>query len=127
VKARLIPIQYESTLDRRDGVSYVSDQAFAGCPVPVRVPTAGDNSLARLQRSCPTARSRAQGRSRPEESSRATSRSRRMGGRWIVANQDSGHIRVFAAGRSETGAAGDDRGNLLDPGAQLHPVRDRLE
>jgi 6-phosphogluconolactonase len=94
VKPRLIPFQYESTIDNRDSVSYVSEIKLSPDARFLYVSNRGDNSLAifrvledgRLQRSglVPT------GGKFPRHFA-ITPDGRAV----IVANQDSGHIRVF--------------------------------
>jgi 6-phosphogluconolactonase len=95
VKARLIPFQYESTLDKREGVSYVSEIKLSPDARFLYVSNRGHNSLAifkvlsdgGLQRTglVPT------GGKFPRHFAITPD-----GHAVIVANQDSGHIRVFA-------------------------------
>ncbi len=95
VKPRLIPIQYESTIDNRDNVSYVSEIKLSPDARFLYISNRGDNSLAifkvlddgRLERSglVPT------GGKFPRHFAITP-----CGGAVIVANQDSGHIRVFS-------------------------------
>ncbi len=95
VKPRLIPIQYESTIDNRDNVSYVSEIKLSPDARFLYVSNRGDNSLAifkvledgRLERAglVPT------GGKFPRHFAITP-----CGGAVIVANQDSGHIRVFS-------------------------------
>ncbi|MCP4077317.1 MAG: lactonase family protein [Gammaproteobacteria bacterium] len=94
VKPRLIPIQYESTIDNRDNVSYVSEIKLSPDARFLYVSNRGDNSIAifkvlkdgRLERSglVPT------GGKFPRHFGITP-----CGKAIIVANQDSGHIRVF--------------------------------
>jgi len=101
-KPRLIPIQYESTIDNRDNVSYVSEIKLSPDARFLYVSNRGDNSLAifmvlengRLERTglVPT------GGKFPRHFAITP-----CGGAVIVANQDSGHVRVFSRD-VETGA-----------------------
>lgn len=94
IKPRLIPFQYESTIDNRDQVSYVSEIKLSPDARFLYVSNRGDNSLAifkvledgRLERSglVPT------GGKFPRHFAISPD-----GKAVIVANQDSGHIRVF--------------------------------
>jgi 6-phosphogluconolactonase len=95
IKERLIPIQYESTLENRGGVSYVSEIKLSPDARFLYVSNRGDNSLAifkvladgKLERTAvvPT------GGKFPRHFAITPD-----GKAVIVANQDSGHIRVFA-------------------------------
>jgi len=95
IKPRLLPIQYESTVDNRDTVSYVSEIKLSPDARFLYVSNRGDNSLAifkvlddgRLERSglVPT------GGKFPRHFAITP-----CGDAVIVANQDSGHIRVFS-------------------------------
>lgn len=95
VKPRLIPIQYESTLDDRDNVSYVSEIKLSPDARFLYVSNRGDNSLAifkvhdngQIERTglVPT------GGKFPRHFSITPD-----GKAVIAANQDSGHIRVFS-------------------------------
>jgi len=95
IKPRLVPIQYESTVDNRDNVSYVSEIKLSPDARFLYVSNRGDNSLAifkvlgdgRLERSglVPT------GGKFPRHFAITP-----CGDAVIVANQDSGHIRVFS-------------------------------
>ena len=95
VKPRMIPIQYESTIDDRDNVSYVSEIKLSPDARFLYVSNRGDNSLAifkvhengELERSglVPT------GGKFPRHFAITP-----CGGAVIVANQDSGHLRVFS-------------------------------
>ncbi|GAB6052846.1 lactonase family protein [Magnetospira thiophila] len=94
-KPRLIPIQYESTIDNRDNVSYVSEIKLSPDARFLYVSNRGDNSLAifrvledgRLERTglIPT------GGKFPRHFAITP-----CGGAVVVANQDSGHVRVFS-------------------------------
>ncbi len=102
IKPRLVPIQYESTIDDRDGVSYVSEIKLSPDARYLYVSNRGDDSLAifkvladgKLERSglVPT------GGKFPRHFAITP-----CGRAVIVANQDSGHVRVFARD-VETGA-----------------------
>ena len=102
VKARLVPIQYESTIDNRDKVSYVSEIKLSPDARFLYVSNRGDDSLAvfkvledgRLARTglLPT------GGKFPRHFAITP-----CGAAVVVANQDSGHIRVFSRD-VETGA-----------------------
>ncbi|MBB4264682.1 lactonase family protein [Roseospira visakhapatnamensis] len=95
VKPRLIPFQYESTVDNRESVSYVSEIKLSPDARFLSVSNRGDNSLAifrvlddgRLDRTglVPT------GGKFPRHFAITP-----CGKAVIVANQDSGHVRVFA-------------------------------
>lgn len=95
IKPRLIPLQYESTIDNCDHVSYVSEIKLSPDAKFLYVSNRGDNSLAifnvlsdgRLNRTgiIPT------GGKFPRHFSITP-----CGKAVIVANQDSGHIRVFS-------------------------------
>jgi len=95
IKPRLLPIQYESTVDNRDNVSYVSEIKLSPDARFLYVSNRGDNSLAifkvlddgRLERSglVPT------GGKFPRHFAITP-----CGDAVVVANQDSGHIRVFS-------------------------------
>lgn len=95
VKPRLIPQQYESTLDDRENVSYVSEIKLSPDAKFLYVSNRGDNSLAifkvkedgQIERTglVPT------GGKFPRHFSITPD-----GKAVIAANQDSGHIRVFA-------------------------------
>ncbi len=95
IKPRLIPIQYQSTIDNRETVSYVSEIKLSPDARFLYVSNRGDNSLAifkvledgRLERCglVPT------GGKFPRHFAITP-----CGGAVLVANQDSGHIRVFA-------------------------------
>lgn len=95
VKPRLIPVQYESTIDNRDGVSYVSEIKLSPDARFLYVSNRGDDSLAifrvgadgRLERAglVPT------GGRFPRHFAITPD-----GKAVVVANQDSGHVRVFA-------------------------------
>ena len=95
LKPRLIPFQYESTLDNRDKVSYVSEIKLSPDARFLYVSNRGDDSLAifkvlqdgRLERSGLTAT----GGKFPRHFSITP-----CGKAVLVANQDSGHIRVFS-------------------------------
>lgn len=101
-KERLIPIQYESTLENRTGVSYVSEIKLSSDARFLYVSNRGDNSLAifkvladgKLQRTgiVPT------GGKFPRHFALTPD-----GKAVIVANQDTGQIRVFER-NVETGA-----------------------
>jgi len=94
VKPRLIPFQYESTIDNRDNVSYVSEIKLSPDARFLYVSNRGDDSLAifkvhqdgRLERAglVPT------GGKFPRHFAITP-----CGDAVIVANQDSGHVRVF--------------------------------
>jgi len=102
VKPRLIPIQYESTIDNRENVSYVSEIKLSPDARFLYVSNRGDDSLAifkvlkngQLERTglVPT------GGKFPRHFAITP-----CGGAVIVANQDSGHVRVFSRD-VETGA-----------------------
>jgi 6-phosphogluconolactonase len=102
IKPRLVPIQYESTIDNRENVSYVSEIKLSPDARFLYVSNRGDNSLAifrvlpdgRLERTglVPT------GGKFPRHFA-ITSDGKAV----IVANQDSGHVRVLARD-VETGA-----------------------
>lgn len=102
VKPRLVPLQYESTLDNRDQTSYVSEIKLSPDAGFLYVSNRGDNSLAifkvsadgRLERTglVPT------GGKFPRHFAITP-----CGRAVIVANQDSGHVRVFSRD-VETGA-----------------------
>ncbi len=102
VKPRLIPFQYESTIDNRDNVSYVSEIKLSPDARFLYVSNRGDNSLAvfqvledgRLKR----IGLNSTGGKFPRHFSITP-----CGKAVIVANQDSGHIRVFSR-NVETGA-----------------------
>ena len=95
VKPRLIPIQYESTIDNRDKVSYVSEIKLSPDARFLYVSNRGDDSLAifkvlkdgRLERTglLPT------GGKFPRHFAITP-----CGKAVVVANQDSGHIRLFS-------------------------------
>ena len=95
VKPRLIPFQYESTIDNRDTVSYVSEIKLSPDAKFLYVSNRGDNSLAifrvlddgKLERTglVPT------GGKFPRHFAITP-----CGKAVIVANQDSGHIRVLS-------------------------------
>jgi len=95
IKPRLLPIQYESTVDNRDNVSYVSEIKLSPDARFLYVSNRGDNSLAifkvlddgRLERNglVPT------GGKFPRHFAITP-----CGDAVVVANQDSGHIRVFS-------------------------------
>lgn len=95
VKPRLIPFQYESTIDNRDGVSYVSEIKLSPDARFLYVSNRGDDSLTifrilpdgRLERAglVPT------GGKFPRHFAITP-----CGKAVIVANQDSGQIRVFS-------------------------------
>ncbi len=95
IKPRLIPVQYESTIDDRDNESYVSEIRLSPDARFLYVSNRGDNSLAifrvlpdgKLERSglVPT------GGKFPRHFAITP-----CGGAVIAANQDSGHIRVFS-------------------------------
>jgi len=95
IKPRLIPMQYESTLDDRENVSYVSEIKLSPDAKFLYVSNRGDNSLAifkvkddgQIERTglVPT------GGKFPRHFSITPD-----GKAVIAANQDSGHIRVFA-------------------------------
>lgn len=95
VKPRLVPFQYESTVDNRDNVSYVSEIKLSPDARFLYVSNRGDNSLAifkvlqdgRLERSglVPT------GGKFPRHFAITP-----CGKAVVVANQDSGHVRVFS-------------------------------
>lgn len=94
VKPRLIPFQYESTIDNRDAVSYVSEIKLSPDARFLYVSNRGDDSLAifkvledgQLERTglVPT------GGKFPRHFAITP-----CGKAVIVANQDSGHVRVF--------------------------------
>jgi len=102
IKPRLIPFQYESTVDDRESVSYVSEIKLSPDARFLYVSNRGDNSLAifkvlgdgQIERTglVPT------GGKFPRHFSITPD-----GKAVIAANQDSGHIRVFARD-IETGA-----------------------
>ncbi len=95
VKPRLIPFQYESTVDNRDNVSYVSEIKLSPDARFLYVSNRGDNSLAifsvqedgKLERVglTPT------GGKFPRHFAITP-----CGNAVLVANQDSGHVRVFS-------------------------------
>jgi 6-phosphogluconolactonase len=95
VKARLIPVQYESTLDGRPGVSYVSEIKLSPDARFLYVSNRGHNSLAifsvlpdgRLERAGLVST----GGKFPRHFAITPD-----GKAMIVTNQDSGHVRVFA-------------------------------
>jgi len=95
VKPRLVPIQYESTVDNRDKVSYVSEIKLSPDARFLYVSNRGDDSIAifkvlkdgRLQR----AGLLSTGGKFPRHFAITP-----CGKAVIVANQDSGHIRVFS-------------------------------
>ncbi|MCP3870091.1 MAG: lactonase family protein [Gammaproteobacteria bacterium] len=95
VKPRLIPIQYESTIDDRDKVSYVSEIKLSPDARYLYVSNRGDDSLAtfkvledgRLER----VGLLSTGGKFPRHFAITP-----CGEAVIVANQDSGHIRVFS-------------------------------
>jgi 6-phosphogluconolactonase len=102
IKPRLVPIQYESTIDNRENVSYVSEIKLSPDARFLYVSNRGDNSLAifkvlpdgRLERTglVPT------GGKFPRHFAITPD-----GKAVIVANQDSGYVRVLARD-VETGA-----------------------
>jgi 6-phosphogluconolactonase len=102
VKPRLVPFQYESTVDDRDQVSYVSEIKLSPDARFLYVSNRGDNSLAifrvlddgRLERAglVPT------GGKFPRHFALTP-----CGKAVLVANQDSGHVRLFAR-NTTTGA-----------------------
>lgn len=94
VKARLIPWQYESTLENRDQVSYVSEIKLSADARFLYVSNRGDNSIATFAVN--------------EDGSLERLAVTPTGGKFprhfaispdgkavLVANQDSGHVRVF--------------------------------
>ncbi|MCP3662639.1 MAG: lactonase family protein [Gammaproteobacteria bacterium] len=94
IKPRLIPVQYESTIDNRDNTSYVSEIKLSPDARFLYVSNRGDNSLAIFRVL--------------EDGGLERSGLVSTGGKFprhfgitpcgkavIVANQDSGHIRVF--------------------------------
>ena len=95
IKPRLIPCQYESTIDDRDNVSYVSEIKLSPDAKFLYVSNRGDNSLAtfkvhndgHIERTAITST----GGKFPRHFTITPD-----GKAIIVANQDSGHIRVFA-------------------------------
>ncbi|MCP4925052.1 MAG: lactonase family protein [Gammaproteobacteria bacterium] len=95
IKPRLIPIQYESTIDNRNNVSYVSEIKLSPDARFLYVSNRGDDSLAIF---------RVLEDGRLERSGRVSTGGKfprhfaitPCGGAVIVANQDSGHLRVFA-------------------------------
>jgi len=95
IKPRLLPIQYESTIDNRGNVSYVSEIKLSPDARFLYVSNRGDNSLAifkvledgRLERSGLVST----GGKFPRHFAITP-----CGDAVIVANQDSGHIRVFS-------------------------------
>ena len=95
VKPRLIPFQYESTVDNRDNVSYVSEIKLSPDARFLYVSNRGDNSLAifkvlddgKLERAGLVST----GGKFPRHFAITP-----CGKAVIVANQDSGHIRVFS-------------------------------
>lgn len=101
VKPRLIPIQYESTIEDRDTVSYVSEIKLSPDARFLYVSNRGDNSLAVF---------RVLGDGRVERTALVPTGGKfprnfaltPCGGAVIVANQDSGHLRVFER-NTETG------------------------
>ncbi len=94
-RPRLIPFQYESTIDNRDNVSYVSEIKLSPDARYLYVSNRGDNSLAifkvlddgRLERMGLVST----GGKFPRHFAITP-----CGRAVIVANQDSGHVRVFA-------------------------------
>jgi 6-phosphogluconolactonase len=94
IKPRLIPIQYESTIDNRNNVSYVSEIKLSPDARFLYVSNRGDDSLAIF---------RVLEDGRLERSGRVSTGGKfprhfaitPCGGAVIVANQDSGHLRVF--------------------------------
>jgi 6-phosphogluconolactonase len=95
VKPRLLPFQYESTLDNRDQVSYVSEIKLSSDARFLYVSNRGDNSLACFAVD-------------PSDGSLTRTAITPTGGKFprhfaispdgkavLVANQDSGHVRIF--------------------------------
>lgn len=95
VKPRLVPFQYESTLENRDQVSYVSEIKLSADARFLYVSNRGDNSLATFSVN-------------PDDGSLTRIAVTPTGGKFprhfaispdgkavLVANQDSGHVRVF--------------------------------
>jgi 6-phosphogluconolactonase len=102
VKARLFPVQYESTLDSRDGVSYVSEIKLSPDARFLYVSNRGDNSLA-IFKVLPDGRLARTGLVSTGGKFPRHFAITPDGKAVIVANQESGHIRVFARD-VETGA-----------------------
>ena len=95
VKARLVPFQYESTIENRDQVSYVSEIKLSPDAKFLYVSNRGDDSLAIFRVA--------------DDGSLERIGLTPTGGKFprhfaitpdgkavLVANQDSGHVRVFA-------------------------------
>jgi 6-phosphogluconolactonase len=112
VKPRLVPFQYESTLDNRDQVSYVSEIKLSADARFLYVSNRGDNSLACFAVD-------------PADGSLTRTAVTPTGGKFprhfaispdgkavLVANQDSGHVRVF--GRDVESGALTDTGQVVD-------------
>lgn len=95
VKNRLIPVQYESTVENRDAVSYVSEIKLSPDARFLYVSNRGDNSLAIFKVLADGMLERtglvATGGNFPRHFSITP-----CGKAVIVSNQDSGHIRVFS-------------------------------
>jgi len=102
IKPRLLPLQYESTLDRRDVVSYVSEIKLSPDARFLYVSNRGDNSLAIFKVLDDGCLERAglvpTGGTFPRHFAITP-----CGKAVLVANQDSGHVRLFARD-VETGA-----------------------
>jgi 6-phosphogluconolactonase len=94
IKPRLIPIQYESTIDNRDQVTYVSEIKLSADAKFLYVSNRGDNSLAVFSVADDGALERIAivptGGKFPRHFAISPD-----GTAVIVANQDSGHIRLF--------------------------------
>jgi 6-phosphogluconolactonase len=95
LKERLIPIQYESTLEGRGGVSYVSEIKLSPDAKFLYVSNRGDNSLA-IFRVLPDGRLTRTGIVPTGGKFPRHFAITPCGKAVIVANQDSGQIRVFA-------------------------------
>jgi 6-phosphogluconolactonase len=100
-KQRLTPIQYESTLDNRDGVSYVSEIRLSPDARFLYVSNRGDNSLA-IFRVLPDGRLERAGLVSTGGKFPRHFAITPCGKALLAANQDSGHVRVF----SRDGATG---------------------
>ena len=95
IKERLLPRQYESTLENRDLVSYVSEIKLSNDAKFLYVSNRGDNSLARFTVADDGSLTRLgvtpTGGKFPRHFAISPD-----GRSVIVANQDSGHVRVFS-------------------------------
>ncbi|MDP6967748.1 MAG: lactonase family protein [Gammaproteobacteria bacterium] len=95
IKPRLIPLQYESTLDERDKVSYVSEIKLSPDAKFLYVSNRGDDSLA-IFRVLPDGMLERSGLVSTGGKFPRHFAITPCGKAVLVVNQDSGHIRVFA-------------------------------